>query len=600
MGNTLLSLPIDVCWKRLAISQQMYAPSIDTPLPPKWESSVAVYAYEPAPDPALDDPTERTTFLKIVTTVTGFEPIDFSYQFPYIVNPIYFPAYSALIQLAVFPYGANPDSAIGEWPIDEYPYVADCQPQKRELIETTTEGGEIVTQSATDANIRKSMTNTSKQELSTGYYDRATLGTQGELQDIRTTDALQESRQTNSYSTQISQLYHLLDSYHTGTNRVIFFVNARPHLVVSDFTFAQGPRNLEGIQEFLVLVRRPAAMAGICVKAVLETAHLYKWDVTTKPPQPPPQQATTTLTAHLYVFADGTILGQQPPPQPNSVTLQVPPGFQLDTSKGGGDVPIPIALADGSTVTETIHNLPRGVWITNYTAKVQEGSQLEAVPLVIVSADGMTITVSATAQGWGNVGDTAGRINCDVYVYATEPPPQNTPAPVTKHYVQLFTTEREASGCISTTDGIEIMPGTNMTSVLYEGTLDPTAADAYQTASQAASREATIAANQLNRMVATGLKTSMGDPARYAPGQVPFPSSRVAIQMLLDAMGPAAIATRLAGTRLLHDLKLTGVDPGSRAFVDGITQAPVALRQRLVAALAPSRTDQHESDDGAP
>jgi hypothetical protein len=587
MGNTLLSLPIDVPWKRLAITQQMYAPSIDTPLPPKWESSVAVYAYEPAPDPALDDPTEKTTFLKIVATVTGFEPIDFSYQFPYMVNPIYFPAYSALIQLAVFPHGRNPDpESDGVWPTEEYPYVADCQPQKRELTETTTEGGEVVTQSATDANIRKSMTNTNKQELTGGYPISTTLGTQGESQDIRTTDALQESRQTNSYSTQISQLYHLLDSYHTGTNRVIFFINARPHLVVSDFTFAQGPRNLEGIQEFLVLVRRPAAMDGICVKAVLETAHLYKWDVTTTPPQLPPQQATTTLQAHLRVFADGSIIGQQPPPHTNSVTLTVPPGFQLDTSKGGGDVQIQIALSDHSTATTTMH-LPPGVWIGIYAAIVQEGSQLEAVPQVTVSADGMTITVSATAQGWGNIGDTAGKIDCDVYVYAKEPPPQITPHPVTKHFVQLFTTAREASGCISSTDGIQIMPGTNMTWVGYEGTLDPTAADAYQIAMQAAAREATIAANRLNRMVATGLKTSMGDPARYAPGHVPFASSRIAIQMLLGAMGRTVIATRLAGTTLLLDLKLTDVDPGSQAFVDGITESPVELRQKLIAALAP-------------
>jgi hypothetical protein len=328
-------------------------------------------------------------------------------------------------------------------------------------------------------------------------------------------------------------------------------------------------------------------MDGICVKVVMETAHLYKWDVTTTPPQQPPQQATTTLQAHLYVFADGTIAGQQPPPHTNSVTLQVPPGFQLDTTKGGGDVQIPIALADGSTFTAPMH-LPPGVWITNYTAKVQEGSQLEAVPRVTVSADGMTITVSATAQGWGNIGDTAGRINCDVYVYAIEPPVQNTPPPVTKHYVELFTTAREATGCISTTEGIQIMPGTNMTWVAYEATMDPTAAGAYQTALQGVTRDATIAANQLNRMLATGLKSSFGDPARYAPAQVDFTSSRVATLIVLDAMGPTAIATKLAGTTLLKDLKLTGVDPSSQAFVDGLTQAPVALRQKLIATLAPA------------
>jgi len=563
----------------------MYATSIDLLLPPKWQSSVAVYVYEPPPDPAVDDPNERTTFLKVAASITGYEPFDFSFLFPYSVNPIYFPAYSALLQLAVFPHGPNPaPNSGGVWNVNDYPYVADCQPQKRELIETTTEGGEVVSQSATAANVRKSTTTTNKLEQAGGYPILHTQGTTWESQDIRTTDALQESRQTNSYSTQLSQLYHLLDSYHTGTNRVLFFVNARPHLIVSDFTFAQGPRNLEGIQEFIVLVRRPATMDGICVRAVLETAHLNKYSVTTTNPPSQPQPKSTTLQAHLYVISPGTIIGQEPDPATSSVTIQIPPGFVLDTTKGGGDVPIQIDLADGKQFAAAIH-VPLGVWITSYAAKVQEGNELAAIPAVMVSADGLTITVTATARGWGNYGDTSGRVNCDVYVYAVEPITQTTTQETT-HYVDLFTTAREASGCVSQA-GIEIRPTTGYTPYIwYEGKMDATALDAYQAASETG-KSAVIAANNLSRQVAAQLRASVGAPTRYAPGEVTFGESRVATRMLLDGMGPSGIASRLSGTNLLERLKLTGVTPTSQAFVSGIAQAPLALRRDLLAALKP-------------
>jgi hypothetical protein len=149
-----------------------------------------------------------------------------------------------------------------------------------------------------------------------------------------------------------------------------------------------------------------------------------------------------------------------------------------------------------------------------------------------------------------------------------------------------WTTAREASGCISK-DGIEIRPSTGVTPYAwYEGRMDPNAVDAYQAASEAG-RSAVIAANMLNRQIATQLRTSVGAPTRYAPGQVGFGASRIATQILLDGMGPSVIATRLAGTNVLGDLKLTGVNASSRAVVDGITQAPLAIRRELLAALTP-------------
>lgn len=69
-------------------------------------------------------------------------------------------------------------------------------------------------------------------------------------------------------------MYHQLTSYHLGTNRTVFFMLPRPHIVQSEKTFVNGPRKLEGIQEFFLVVMRPQEIEDICVEAYLETAHI--------------------------------------------------------------------------------------------------------------------------------------------------------------------------------------------------------------------------------------------------------------------------------------------------------------------------------------
>jgi len=79
-------------------------------------------------------------------------------------------------------------------------------------------------------------------------------------------------------------LYHLLNSYHLGTNRAIFFVQSRPHTVQQKdrFTFINGPQEIEGIQEFFLVVSRPKGqkLEDYCVDALLYTAHLDTDDMT--------------------------------------------------------------------------------------------------------------------------------------------------------------------------------------------------------------------------------------------------------------------------------------------------------------------------------
>jgi hypothetical protein len=65
-----------------------------------------------------------------------------------------------------------------------------------------------------------------------------------------------------------------LQCYHLGTNRAVFFMQPRPHIQNARFTFIRGLRALEGVQEFFLIVNRPAEVARLCVEVALETAHL--------------------------------------------------------------------------------------------------------------------------------------------------------------------------------------------------------------------------------------------------------------------------------------------------------------------------------------
>src|SRR6516165_5208864 len=133
MPTTALSLPIDVPWKRLAFSDDMYLRQIDWNLP-LWRSSVAVFYYEPEPDPN-DNTGEVTTFLKVIATVTGFTHWQVFHWEGGIIDPlnVYYPAMCALLEVAVLP--SPPPQNGGFANLADYPYIADFEPKTREIIE---------------------------------------------------------------------------------------------------------------------------------------------------------------------------------------------------------------------------------------------------------------------------------------------------------------------------------------------------------------------------------------------------------------------------------------------------------------------------------
>jgi hypothetical protein len=94
----------------------------------------------------------------------------------------------------------------------------------------------------------------------------------------RTSDQSQEMREGYSHTTQLSQMYHLLDSYHLGTNRAVFFMQGRPHVLESPTVFVEGPRAIDGVQEFFLVVNHPKGQ-DFCTSARLDTGHYTIVDI---------------------------------------------------------------------------------------------------------------------------------------------------------------------------------------------------------------------------------------------------------------------------------------------------------------------------------
>jgi len=205
--------------------------------------------------------------------------------------------------------------------LDAFPHVIDFEPKLRDLYQAATDTGEILSDSKSGIKTDKSFTHAESTQSSVGLGAKVPIpGTSaiGEVSTTRTNtdtdqtqwavqaDASRERRETQSTSTQISQMYNLLTGYHIGTNRAVFLMLARPHVLQpTDFrTFVQGLRAIEGIQEFFLIVSRPKDMEGLCVEAWLETGH-FPEDAQIK--EPPAEFDETFEDFPVAKSADGSL-----------------------------------------------------------------------------------------------------------------------------------------------------------------------------------------------------------------------------------------------------------------------------------------------------
>lgn len=304
MSIQALGPPLDITWTRMAFSRDMIDTNFgDFTFGPKWRSSLAVYYYTVPDEETADDyPNSRIVYLKLTCSITGFNPSEGLADAKKIAQDSgalddlqismwevitgsgwsakYWPCLGAIMQLAIYPNGGD---NVGP---DDYPYILDFEPKKREMYESVTEGSEFLSGSADKTEITKGSTSVSGLEIGgSAGFSIAGFGASGSVThtssdttiDQRTTDTSREARETFSRTTQSSQMYQLFNGYHLGSNRALFVVAPRPHTVSdqaqTEFNLIDGARKLEGIQEVFLVVHMPKTLSGFCVQAGLDTGH---------------------------------------------------------------------------------------------------------------------------------------------------------------------------------------------------------------------------------------------------------------------------------------------------------------------------------------
>ena len=365
-----LPQPEDIPWQLMCVSNDMLDPNkCNKKFPMPWKSSIAISAYEPKEED-LPEPfcAGKITYLKITVSVTGYQPTDDEIEEGFTefnntpveaalddIFATYFGCYGALLNIAVFPNSAT------NWQLQDFPKIIAMEPQIRELVQVSTESGELLTASKGGMSTTNSYTNTNSTNTgvsgktsgkATGKVDVPVLGEVGlesssELgfthswgntavdSDQINANASQERSEKQSTSTQISQLYNLLSAYHLGTNRAVFFMLPRPHMLppTNRRTFVQGVRSIEGIQEFFLIVSRPNSMEGICVEARLDTGH-FPEDVEVKEPPVRYKESEIDFVLQKYA-ANGANNGAGPLNMNGVITsldtiFPVPAGWYVD------------------------------------------------------------------------------------------------------------------------------------------------------------------------------------------------------------------------------------------------------------------------------
>jgi hypothetical protein len=497
-----LSLPVDIPWKRLASSADMIDQTFgNRRFPPRWRSSVAVFYHEP------DDLPEtycnrRVTYLKVVCTITGYQagsevggslPSDDPWHFErQQLGDRYHACHGAILQVGAFP-GRHATKSVN---LAAFPYIIDFEPKRRELYEAVTASSEILGRSTSALNVRKGATSADTTErahkvgaevsTSVGFVagkitgeTSNTHGTISQEENVRTTDDSREKRETYSASTSLTQMYELFTGYHLGSNRAVFFMLSRPHTTEEKdrFTFVNGPRRIEGIQEVFLVINRPRSNLELCVEALLETAHLAAPTVEPSPAAPgaPPviYENKSYTISHSGRWQDsGGEPGQTKDFTTDVLTLQQ--GCELDESRGGGS--FEVEDIDDPSIKYPV-TIPPG-----FNVQFLAGTFWRSIHSISGGIAGNKATITITLKGLGGHGmfgsRGAERFNARITVYY-RCPQQTQPAadqePATEDEATLFLTSRSVSACIAPEQQERAAPDTVDTHVDMRRLLDPAA-----------------------------------------------------------------------------------------------------------------------------
>lgn len=292
MSTFNLGLPTDIPWTRKCFTDDMvHSPICGSAPPTPWRPSIAVFEFTPDDEyqSLLLTDNQRITYLKVTVSITPDAPeIPSNYLAKFVprsytgaVSKVY-SCYGALLQVSLGPAGGGSARDL---------YFADFEPKKRELFEAVSSTGQIASGSQNSISLGKSAMNSASTEslntfnaglsfnvagvgVEAGGSTQTRTSTGSERSEVTSVDRSTERREIQSHTTQLSQLYNLFQSFHVGTNRAVFFMEPRPHVLQSQATFINGPRALEGIQDIFLVVVRPQSITDFCVSVNLQTAHL--------------------------------------------------------------------------------------------------------------------------------------------------------------------------------------------------------------------------------------------------------------------------------------------------------------------------------------
>jgi hypothetical protein len=324
MAISGLNLPIDIPWERVCVSTEMLDPDIGGAglTPPLWQTSMALFRYVP-PDEYQIYPERRIIYYKLTCTITGYTPqakeilgaVDPGHlgltNVPGVQELLnsFLPCNGAIVQVTVVPRETGRK-------LEDYPYFMEMQPRQRLLYEQATDTGERTSRNLEGLQVRKDGASSNSLEVmdvntgssanfqafnvggggsKSGDWGTKTLGKIDSGQTT-TTDSSREARETLSHTTQLTQMYTTLQSYQLGTNRVFFFLTPRPHVLEVPSGFIQGPRQIDGIQDFFLVVNQAKSDKLPCLEIRLDTSHLTIEDKLEYDESKPTQREVVELT----------------------------------------------------------------------------------------------------------------------------------------------------------------------------------------------------------------------------------------------------------------------------------------------------------------
>jgi hypothetical protein len=423
MPDPIFPVVNSINWKLIDTTESMMDRGFcddESPLP--WQSSIALYAFEPAQEDVQESLcSERLIYLKVTTSITGYLPgaddnLEVFGEIAEVAGSEYLACYGALVNISVFPPLSSTDD------LSTYPRIVDFEPKQRDLIETKTETGEVLVGSATSVQLDKSASQTFGRETGlshTGKYTSPQLAA-GQFEASHTisgkwTNSAQEGYQVNvdgskdrqerfSHETTINQLYNLLTGYHAGTNRATFLMLARPHVLqpTDRRTFVQGLRQIEGMQDFFVVVRRPQSMSQLRIEVGLDTGHFPEHPLTVVR-EPDYEYDTRPLEVKIPVQGSGAVEGRL------QLVNEVRRGYEIDgwefdpTRNMGG------STDEGSGIE--VRGAVR--LLSSYVSEGMHASDIKTYDFSVTSPD--TFNLTARIERGLNAGDDMWVLNFRIY-----------------------------------------------------------------------------------------------------------------------------------------------------------------------------------------